>query len=246
MLRSQGKILALAVAAGLSMVTVATAQYNIADNGTVVQSACSSCSGNASFGYPSTGCNNCGGRGIIGGHYGSGHFAQQREQFKYQIDQYKAQSEKVRARNDAWPKPFACADRQAYHNLWNGFYEGGWISHCTLIDAHFDSESGALNRLGESVVQGLMKNNPENRREIFIYDGRSNVDFHAKRQSVVDLVNRWYGDKAVQISSTNRWPIQGNGLRSETTNQLFADTTPEPVIAVPTGTGSTSDTSAGQ
>lgn len=244
MQRSQRMVMSLALAAGLSMFSFANAQYQTADNGVVVVqgNGCSSCNTGGTFGYPS---GNCGGAAYGGGHFGQGKFANARADIRSQIDQMKVQSEKVRARNDAWPKPFACADRQAYHNLWNGFYESGFVAHCTLIDEHFDSETGELNRFGQSVVQGLMKNSPNGQRELFIYDGRSNLDLETKRRSVVALVDQWYGNEQIQVSSTTRWPMQGSGMRSEATNQLFVDTTPEPVITVPTGSGSTSDVNAG-
>ncbi len=241
MQRSQRMVMSLALAAGLSMFSLANAQYQTGGNSVVVVQgdACSSCNSGGSFGYPGGSC------GAQGGGLGNGKFAHARADIQNQIDQMKVQSEKVRARNDAWPKPFACADRQAYHNVWNGFYESGFIAHCTLIDDHFNSETGELNRFGESVVQGLMKNSPNNQREVFIYDGRSELDFDTKRRSVTALVNRWYGDDTIQVTSTTRWPMQGSGLRSEATNKLFVDTTPEPVITIPTGSGSTSDVNSG-
>lgn len=245
MQRPKRIVMTLAVAAGMSMFSLANAQTvehapaTIQASPAIVQASdCSSCNG-GNFNYPG----NCG--GAYGGHRFGGRFAEARHDIHYQIDQMKQQSEKVRARNDAWPKPFACMDRQAYHNIWNGFYESGFIAHCTLIDDHFDNETGELNRYGESVVQGLMKNSPNHRREVFIYDGRSDLDFETKRRSVEDLVNRWYGRDSIQVSATNRWPMQGSGLRSEATNRLFAETTPPPVITVPTGSGSTSQSQSG-
>lgn len=238
MQRSQRFVMTLAMAAGMSMFSLAHAQTY--DHASVVVQAdsCSGCNG-GNFSYPGN-CDSCGGHGLFRGHFGGA-----RDDIRSQIDQMKVQSEKVRARNDAWPKPFACMDRQAYHNVWNGFYESGFIAHATLIDDHFDSETGELNQFGQSVVQGLMKNSPGNRREVFIYDGRSELDFETKRRSVVDVVNRWYGDDSIQVSATTRWPMQGNGLRSEATNRLFAETTPPPVIDVPTGSGSTSQSQSG-
>lgn len=238
MQRSQRIVMTLAVAAGMSMFSLASAQTHDHAPVVVQGDSCSSCN-SSSFNYPGD-CGSYGGRA-----FGGGRFAGARDDIRSQIDQMKRQSEKVRARNDAWPKPFVCADRQAYHNVWNGFYESGFIAHATLIDDHFDNQTGELNQFGQSVVQGLMKNSPGNRREVFIYDGRSDLDFETKRRSVVDVVNRWYGDDSIQVSSTNRWPMQGNGLRSEATNRLFAETTPPPVITVPTGSGSTSDSQSG-
>jgi hypothetical protein len=224
----------LAVAAVMSTFSFAHAQCPTGDCGVVVQqaSACSSCNGSGTaFGYPG-GCGGCGGSGIGGG------FGAMRADLRGQVDQMKYQSEKVRARNDAWPKPFQCADRQTYHNVWNGFYESGFVAQCTLIDDHFNNETGELNPYGQSVVRGLMKNSPNGKGDVFIYDGPSEVEFATKQRSVNDFVSTWYGEGKAQVAATNRWPLQGNGLRVETTNQLFSDSTPEPIIEVPTGGGS--------
>ena len=202
----------------------------------------------AGFGYAGGGCpgGNCGGVGG-GGCSGAGclsNLKAGRADIASQLDQIREQSEKIRQRNAAWPKPFACADRQAYEALWNGQFHAGVVQVGTLTDKHFDMKTGELNGLGRATVQGIMKNSPLNERNLYIYSGPSELDYDSKARVVNSMVSDWYGPGSAQIAATSINPKSAIGLRAEAKNQLFIEGTPPPVITIPTGTGSTSDTAA--
>ena len=201
------------------------------------------------FGYSGGGCagGHCGSGGGIGGGGCAGgacldKYRAGKADIAYQLDQIRAQSEKIRARNAAWPKPFSCADRQAYETIWATHYRTGQVQTCTLTDMHFDSETGDLNGLGRALVQGLMKNAPSNERNVFVYNGPGQVDYESKVRSVNSLIAEYYGHGAAQVTATRTYPRSGSGGRIEQQNVLRSEATPPPVIVIPTGTGSTSDT----
>ena len=142
-------------------------------------------------------------------------------------------------------KPFACADRQAYEAIWTRLYQSGMVQTCTLTDQHFNVKTGELNGLGRAMIQGVMKNSTSNERNIYVYTGRGELDYDSKLRVVNNMVSEWYGAGQAQIAATSRFPTSGSGVRVEQQLTLRNDGTPIPQIIIPTGTGSTSDTQAG-
>jgi len=181
-----------------------------------------------SFGYAGGGCpgGNCGGGHLGGGCAGGSCAAKHRagrQDIAYQIDQIREQGEKIRQRNAAWMKPFACADRQAYEAIWTSHYRGGIVQTCTLTDIHFDTETGELNGLGRAMIQGVMKNSPTNERNVYVFTGRSELDYDSKVRSVNSMISDYYGIGAAQVASTSVYPRSSIGLRNEQQNQLFIE-----------------------
>ena len=204
----------------------------------------------AGFGYAGGGCpgGNCGGgAGFGGGCSGAGCLANikaGRADIASQLDQIHQRSERIRKRNAAWMKPFACADRQAYESIWNRHYQSGRVQVCTLTDQHFDLKTGQLNGLGTAIVQGVMKNSPRDEKNIYVYTGPGKIDYDSKVQVVNSMITNYYGAGSAQIAATSTNPKSASGIRAELKNQQFYEGTPPPRIIIPTATGSTSDTQA--
>ena len=196
------------------------------------------------FGYTGGGCpgGNC---NVGSGIEQTGRFRAGKADIASQIDQIRAQSEKVRQRNAAWMKPFACADRQAYEAIWTRLYQSGMVQTCTLTDQHFNVKTGELNGLGRAMIQGVMKNSANSERNIYVYTGRGEIDYDSKVRVVNSMVSEWYGPGQAQIAATSRFPTSGSGLTIEQQLTLRTAEIPTPQIVIPTGTGSTSDTQAG-
>ena len=205
------------------------------------------CSGGSAggFGYAGGGCpgGNC---NVGSGVDHTGRIRAGKADIASQIDQIRAQSEKVRQRNAAWMKPFACADRQAYEAIWNRLYQSGMVQTCTLTDQHFNTKTGELNGLGRAMIQGVMKNSVASERNIYVYTGRGEIDYDSKIRVVNSMISEWYGAGQAQVAATSRFPTSGVGARIELQNAQVIENTPAPQIVIPTGTGSTSDTAAGQ
>ncbi|MEM9943635.1 MAG: hypothetical protein AAF939_18880, partial [Planctomycetota bacterium] len=87
---------------------------------------CSSCNSNfnGSFGYSSP-AQACGGKCGRGCGLCSG-------QLKANLEAAQANNALVYARNNNFPKPFNCADRQLYFSIWSPMIDRGFETQCVL------------------------------------------------------------------------------------------------------------------
>ena len=191
---------------------------------------CGSAVGQEYFGgYASQGCNSCGDTS------GQCTCAKQiREHWAHA----KEVNAKVCARNRAWPKPFDCADRQLYFSIWEPLIDAGYEKHCTLTEAHFNMETGELNKYGQSAIAGIMRNLPQHRKTIFIHRDIDQQLSDQKMNTVRETVQTWYGPQAAtSIAFTDKMPTRTSGSRTEIINRLYNDGTPPPLLPVATGQG---------
>ena len=192
---------------------------------------CQSCS--SDFGYPAGG-SQCGGCGSCGG-YGSGFSGDHPK-----LDQMKALNNKVCARNDAWPKPFDCADRQLYFTMWQPMIDKGFEEQCVLMSVHFDPKTHELNKFGQSTVAGIMQNMPTSRKQVFVNRDIDGKISQARLNSVQKMVGTFYGEIApnAQVAFSNMVPSSIKGNRAETINKLFIEGAPAPIIPISSGSNS--------
>ena len=202
------------------------------------------CTTSSQFGYVGSDCATCdnGGFGYArgGGHFG-GHFSGLRAhhaEFSARMHQKKQENYQVVARNQAWPRPFDCADRQLYFSIWEPMLDAGYQKHTTLTQAHFNAETQELNALGRSAVAGIMRNLPEHRKTIFVHRDVDGGISDSRIAAVKDAINTWYGDDGnANVVFTKDLPTNSNGDRIEIINGLYRDGIPAPVLPVATGTG---------
>ena len=95
-------------------------------------------------------------------------------------------------RNNAWPKPFAAADREAYFAPLRVQNDNGWRLQNTLVHQLFNSESQELNQAGEMKVHWIVTQAPMHRRTVYVLRG-SNPEATAIRvdsvqQAIANLV----------------------------------------------------------
>ena len=191
---------------------------------------CQSC--NSDFGYPS-GVSSYGGCGGCGSG-GSGDHPK--------LDQMKALNSKVCARNDAWPKPFNCADRQLYFTMWQPMIDQGFEEQCVLTSVHFDPETHQLTKFGISTVAGIMQNMPSARKKVFVNRDSDPSVSQARLNNVQKTVATYYGQVApnAQVAYSNLMPSSIKGNRAETINRLFIESAPQPIIPISSGSQSVS------
>jgi hypothetical protein len=134
-------------------------------------------------------------------------------------------------RNQAWPKPFTCWDRSAYFNTWNQMYTAGLAGESTLSDAHFDSETGNLNQMGEQKIQMIFRNLPESQRGLLIAETRDpNLD-NQRLNVARNAVRNLYGEAfASQVALTSRVPQPASGARIFAVNTRYLSNLPSPTI----------------
>ncbi len=202
-------------------------------SGTCQAQNCNSCS--SDFSYPGS-VSQCGGCGDCGGCQsgGSGN--------RPKLDSMKALNHKVCARNDAWPKPFNCADRQLYFTMWNPMIDHGFEEQCVLSSVHFDPETHELNKFGISTVQGIMQNMPTSRKKVFINRDSDQSISQARLNNVDNVIHTYYKQVApnAEVAFSNLMPSSIRGPRAETINKLFLQGAPAPIIPISSGSQSVS------
>ncbi len=197
---------------------------------------CNSCGSTANFGYPGGTCATCstGGHGIVGAsgrHHG--------EVLRAKLDHAIAYDAKVSARNRAWPKPFTCADRQAYSAMWGPMLDAGFADQTTVTATHFDEE-GKLTRYGKQQIAGIMRNMPQHRKVVYVQrDGNEAATLNRYNQ-VQEIVSTFYGQSG-RVALTDRNPINQQGLRAEVTTNAYYGALPAPIIPVSDGSTSVND-----
>lgn len=143
---------------------------------------------------------------------------------------------KITARNDAWPKPFACADRQLYHSFFGRQVDQGWEEQCVLEAAHFDPESNELNKFGQQAVAGIMQNNPDHRRTVFIHRNVDDSINQQRRSTVQETINTFYGqDTNAQVAFSSKRPVTTSGTRAAQIQEQWIGAQATPAIAVGAG-----------
>lgn len=208
-------------------------------NGNAYAQDCVSCeatSYDSGCGYSSY--SSCGGRGGLLGHNNPNHEHWQ---------QVREAHAKIAARNDAWPKPFNCADRQLYHEVWSPMINGGFEEHCVLNSTHFDAETNDLNAFGLHAVAGIMQNMPTHRKQVFVNREADDHISQARLSNVQSVVSTYYGQIApnAQVAYSSKMPASVTGARAEMISQKFIKGQPSPIIPISAGTNSVSS-SVGQ
>ncbi len=177
------------------------------------------------FGYPSAG-----GARLGSGHHG--HLANWRER----KEAWHEEAAKIKARNDAWPKPFACQDRQAYFAFWAPMIHQGYASHCVLAADHFDAETHQLNRAGQNKVASIMQNLPVDRRHLLVSRDQDPSISEARLASVNETVSTWYGQSAphATIGLTDLAIPMISGIQAQDIAQKRTQGNPAPIIPAST------------
>lgn len=188
------------------------------------------------FGYPAAnGCNNCSEAGCG---YGNHRYHPRVEAMKSKYQEWSAPYHKIYRRNDAWPMPWNCADRQLYFQIWEPMIDQGFEEQCVLNAAHFDAETNELNRYGQHTVAGIMQNMPSSRKHVFINresDDRLNL---ARMDAVRETINTFYGQQLAgpaRVSFSTRMPNGISGSQAEGINRLWFEQMPSPVIPISSG-----------
>lgn len=209
--------------------------------GTTLAQECQSCLETTTiggFGYPAR------------IHHGGGGLLHKAREFKHDVHQHiehlGAIHDVVSRRNKAWPKPFACADRQQYFMMWDAMLDDGWRLGCVFTDDHFAYNSDELNQAGQAKLAAIMKNNAIGQKAFYVQRSASSDLAKRRLTAVRTTVEKWYGlEDVTEIAYADRLPMLGDGNRTEIVNQLNIDGMPAPVIPVASGTGSTSDVQSG-
>lgn len=198
------------------------------------------------FGYPSGGgmvgcsdCANTGSRCKRCSMFGSGELKARREHTRQMNLQ-------ISARNNVWPQPFDCADRQLYFKMWEAMIDQGFEEQCVLTSAHFTTGTNELNRFGVNTVAGIIQNMPSNRRQIFIHrdvDDNTNTE---RMANVKNTIKTYYGQfGGAQVAYSSSLPVNIRGITASNIDQKWTEGMQTPVIPISSGEGVASSVGGG-
>lgn len=206
-------------------------------SGQAVAQDCSSCGpapSISSFGFPSAPAAGCGRAGCRSGH-GHGQFKQHIHEFKQQLDHTAAINAKIAARNDAWPLPFACADKRDYYHIWNTMLSSGSETQAVL-DGNYFTDTNHLNRVGIDRVAGIVLNMPSSERTVYVNRGPDQSVNQARIESIQNTVSTYYGHIAgVSVQLSNHLPDSDSA--SAVLNMQTIRNTQLPAAIIPVGDG---------
>ena len=147
------------------------------------------------------------------------------------------QNAKIYARNAAWPKPFACASRQHYHNTWRAMFDAGWEDQSILTATHFDEE-GDLTRYGKHQIGGMMMNMPRARRVIYVQETSDPAETESRMAKVRDVIQTWYAQRGGRVQVSKRVPALMPGIKAVDIINKATTAAPVPIIPIADGTSS--------
>jgi hypothetical protein len=196
---------------------------------------CDSCGGEANFSYPGASCAACStGAGNFVGPGPRGHA--HGEVLKAKIAHAQDIDARVIARNEAWPKPFACASRNLYASYWRSITRAGFADQNTLSAIHFDDQ-GKLTKYGQQQIAGILRNMPQQHKVVYVQrDGDEGTSL-SRLNSVQELVSNWYGQNG-RVAFSDRNPIIQNGIRAENISVGYHAAMAPPIIPVSDGQSS--------
>ncbi len=215
----------------LTIAAVATTLSACNVDAQIFKSASFTSGGSGIFNGGGAGMFNAGGNGLFNGR-------KRLLPTRSEWDAFKAHAEIVRQRNEAWPKPFQCHDRQCYFATFYPMYQRGYEIQSTLTDAHFEKDSNELNSAGKQKIAGIMQNLPVQRRQIFVFEQGDDERTHARVAAVKVAVNEWFGHMNPPTVLTTARPAHfQSGLEIQQFNQNFLGALPQPGIAIGGGGG---------
>ncbi len=197
-------------------------------SGNASAQSCSSCNSAGSFSYP-VDAGSCGGGGCLG--KGHGRLSANVQDFRAQLDHQAALNEKIAARNDAWPKPFACQDRRDYYAVWRPMLAVGNEVQA-VMDQSFFTEDNELNRVGIDRVKGIALNNPASERAVYLSRSSDQATDQARLTAIRHTINTYYSHRGVvDVRLSDRVPATITAASSQLVTQSYGENKPPATIA---------------
>jgi hypothetical protein len=146
-------------------------------------------------------------------------------------DLHRQHGDLITERNDAWPKPFQCYDRQAYHSVFAVMTQRGWQCECTLTSDHFDAKTQELNQAGKAKIYGIMNNLPEIARQIYVFQDSTPGLAETRMTAIRKEIETAYPSLAAPpVALTQYVPHGMNGSLVEDVQKKFVEGLPEPKV----------------
>lgn len=130
-------------------------------------------------------------------------------------------------RNNCWPKPFLCPDRETVRAPLFVMVANGWERQNTLGNHHF--KGNELSEAGQLKVRWIVEQAPRHHRTIFVRRADTPEETAARMDVVQQAAIQWVpeGELPAVLETTRdlgSWPAE----RVDTIDRKFRDTTPDP------------------
>ena len=190
-------------------------------------------------------CDSCGNVGVDVGAYpkgggGAGGAGGCAGEFKAKLAHTAAINGRIAARNEAWPKPFACSDRQLMFATFRPMIDAGYEDQNILSSTHFDPETGELTKYGIQQVGGIMMNMPQHRRQVFVQAQNDPAKTQDRVAKVQQVISTYYGHRSGTVEVSSRNNVKLSGVTAETITRLRLESFAPPIIPTPQGNESLS------
>jgi len=132
-------------------------------------------------------------------------------------------------RNNAWPEPFASADRAAQREPFCLMVDNGWKMQNTVGTFLFDPSTQQLNTAGEHLVRWIVQQAPQHRRAVFVLKGDT-AEATQSRVASVQLVVAKYAcaGENPPVILTMTEPAGWPAIYVDQMTQQFQATMPSP------------------
>lgn len=141
-------------------------------------------------------------------------------------------------RSNAWPQPFVEQDVHDTISPFETMKQNGWMLHNTISHDLFREGDGALLASGSERIRWITNHAPDNRRQIYVLKGRTNVETNARIASVRQSVESFRGDSpAPEILVSTHEPGYSSGAAAVAVSRAWLNATPTPALPSTSASG---------
>ena len=137
--------------------------------------------------------------------------------------------ERGRQRNNAWPEPFATADKEAAVAPINLMIVKGWQRQNLLGEHHFEADKSALSQAGQLKLRWILTQVPPEHRIVYVERGLTEEATAARidivQQATTTMVAKGDLPQVVASNMISRgWPA----AQVDSVGRKYTETTPSP------------------
>jgi hypothetical protein len=133
-------------------------------------------------------------------------------------------------RNQCWPKPFVCADREAVRAPFMIQVANGWERQNMLSEYHFEPGTGELTEAGRLKVQWILLDAPQQHRVVFVHRSVDRAETAARMQQVMQYACRVVPDAAPAVLETSMPDYGTPAQRIDLIGRKYQSAIPEPKL----------------
>ncbi len=144
-------------------------------------------------------------------------------------------------RNNCWPEPFVCPDRQAVRAPFNVMVHNGWQLQNTVSNHHFEEESGELTIAGKNKIFWILNHAPKQHRVVYVQKSRD-PEITVQRLQMVQALAGVYAPEGTlaMVQATINEPPGWTAERVGSVTRAFESSAPAPQLpAAATSSAST-------